>query len=149
MKNLFETDVYNESIKRINNLTPEAKNAWGKMNVSQMLAHCKVAFLVPLSEKQIPRIFMGRILAPFFKSKLYDDSPWKQNLPTSPNFKIVDERDFAVEKNELLSLVNKFYAAGPTGISKYPHPMFGKFTPEQWGKSMYKHVDHHLQQFGV
>ncbi|MEO6583456.1 MAG: DUF1569 domain-containing protein [Ferruginibacter sp.] len=149
MKNLFETDVYNESVKRINDLTPESKSRWGKMNVGQVLAHCKAAFMVPLSEKRLPRLFIGRIFGPFIKAKLYNESPWKKSLPTAPSLKIIDERDFNIEKNELLELVDKFYAAGPTGISKYPHPVFGKFTPEQWGKSMYKHLDHHLQQFGV
>jgi hypothetical protein len=29
------------------------------------------------------------------------------------------------------------------------HPMFGKMTADQWGRSMWKHLDHHLRQFGV
>lgn len=149
MRNLFEADTYTETLDRINNLSPELPAQWGKMNVAQMLAHCKEAFKVPLSEKQIPRMFIGRILGPFIKSKLYNEEPWKQNLPTSPNLIIRDQRDFNKEKQELLDLVNRFYAAGPMGISKYPHPFFGKITPEQWGESMYKHMDHHLNQFGV
>ena len=149
MQNLFDTDTYTEMVTRLNNLSPENKAEWGKMNVAQMLAHCKEAFKVPLSEKKLPRLFIGRILGPLIKSKLYNDSPWKQNLPTSPNFIIKDMRDFNLERRELLDLVNKFYAAGPMGITKYPHPMFGSFTPEQWGKSMFKHLDHHLRQFGV
>lgn len=149
MRNLFDTDTYTEIIARLDKLRPETQPEWGKMNVAQMLAHCKEAFKVPLSEKKLPRIFLGRILGPFFKAKLYNESPWKKNLPTSPNFKITDSREFTVEKQELISLVNKFYAAGPMGITKFPHPMFGSFTPEQWGKSMFKHLDHHLRQFGV
>lgn len=149
MKNLFETNTYIEIVDRVNDLSPAQPAQWGKMNVSQMLAHCKQTFKVPLSEKPLPRIFIGRIFAPFIKSKLYNEQPWKQNLPTAPDFIIKDEREFNKEKFELLDLINKFYAAGPTGISKYPHPFFGKFTPEQWGMSMFKHIDHHLQQFGV
>jgi len=149
MQNLFDTDTYTDMVARLNKLSPENMAQWGKMNVAQMMAHCKEAFKVPLSEKRLPRMFIGRILGPLIKDKLYNESPWKQNLPTSPNFRITDTRDFNLEKQELLSLVNKFYAAGPMGITKYPHPMFGSFTPEQWGKSMYKHLDHHLRQFGV
>lgn len=73
----------------------------------------------------------------------------EKNLPTAPNFIIKDERNFNDEKKKLMELLDKFYNAGPMGISKYPHPMFGKFTPEQWGMSMYKHLDHHLKQFGA
>lgn len=149
MENLFDTDTYTQTVARLNKLTPEKQATWGKMNVSQMLAHCKEAFKVPLSEKRLPRLFLGRIFGPFFKAKLYNESPWQQNLPTSPSFKITNTRDFNIEKQGLLELVNKFYAAGPMGITKYPHPMFGSLTPEQWGKSMYKHLDHHLRQFEV
>ena len=83
------------------------------------------------------------------KAKLYNEDPWKQNLPTAPSFLIKGERVFEKEKNELMELINKFYAAGPMGISKYPHPFFGRYSPEQWGKAMYKHLDHHLRQFGI
>jgi hypothetical protein len=149
MQNLFDAVTYNEVMERMNRLSPQAVGQWGKMNVSQMLAHCKEAFKVPLSEKKLPRIFMGRLIGWLIKSKLFNEEPWKKNLPTAPNFLIKDERNFAKEKKELMELINKFYAAGPMGISKHPHPFFGKFTPEQWGLSMYKHIDHHLRQFGV
>ena len=149
MQSLFDSNTYNEIIDRLNKLSPTSAAQWGKMNVAQMLAHCKEAFKVPLSEKKIPRIFIGRLLGWMIKSKLYSEDPWKKNLPTAPNFLIKDERNFNQEKQELVDLVNKFYKAGPTGISKHPHPMFGKFTMEQWGKSMYKHIDHHLRQFAA
>ncbi|HMJ46892.1 MAG TPA: DUF1569 domain-containing protein [Ferruginibacter sp.] len=149
MHSLFDLTTYTETIQRINQLTPGSAAGWGKMNVSQMLAHCKEAFRVPLTDRKLPRLFIGRLLGWAIRSKLYNDTPWAKNLPTSPAFRITDEREFHKEKQELLELVNKFYAAGPTGAGKFPHPMFGKFTPEQWGKGMYKHLDHHLKQFGV
>jgi len=149
MQSLFDTTTFNATVDRINNLSPHLPAQWGKMNVAQMCAHCKEAFKVPLSEKPLPRMFMGRIFGWMIKSKLYNEDPWKKNLPTAPNFLIKGERDFKTEKQNLIDLVNRFYAAGPTGVSKYPHPFFGKLTPQQWGVSMYKHLDHHLQQFGV
>lgn len=149
MKSLFDTDSYNEVILRLNNLTPQSQRKWGKMDVAQMLAHNSAPLKIPLSKKKLPRIFLGRLLGWIIKSKLYNDAPWKQNLPTSPDFMVKNQRVFDVEKKELNELIEAFYKAGPDGISKYPHPFFGKFTPEQWGKSMYKHLDHHFQQFGV
>lgn len=149
MKNLFDGGTYNEIIERINKLTPQSQRQWGKMNVAQMLAHCKEAFKVPLSDKKMPRMFLGLLIGWMIKAKLYNDSPWKRNLPTAPNFIIKDERDFEKEKKELTSLINQFYTGGPGNVGRFPHPMFGSFTTEQWGKSMYKHLDHHFQQFGV
>lgn len=149
MKNLFDKETHTEIINRINNLTPDTQRQWGKMKVSQMLAHCKEAFKVPLSDKKMPRNIIGLLIGWAFKKKLYNEDPWKKNLPTAPNFIIKDERDFEKEKQELTGLINQFYNGGPENVGRFPHPMFGSFTTEQWGKSMYKHLDHHLMQFGV
>lgn len=149
MKNLFDKDAYTEITNRINALTPQTQRQWGKMSVSQMLAHCKEAFKVPLSDKKMPRMFIGLLLGWAIKKKLYNDEPWKKNLPTAPNFIIKDERDFEKEKQELIGLINQFHNSGPGKVGRFPHPMFGTYTPEQWGQSMYKHLDHHLTQFGV
>ncbi|MFD1127776.1 DUF1569 domain-containing protein [Paenibacillus provencensis] len=29
-----------------------------------------------------------------------------------------------------------------------PHPFFGKLTSEEWSIGLYKHLDHHLKEFG-
>jgi len=149
MKNLFDKDTYAEIMDRMNALTPASQRQWGKMTAAQMMAHCKEAFKVPLSEKKMPRMFLGLLVGWMIKAKLYNESPWKQNLPTAPNFIIRDDRDFEKEKQELTELVNKFHQGGPENVGRFPHPMFGSFTKEQWGQSMYKHLDHHLKQFAV
>jgi hypothetical protein len=149
MKNLFDKDTYTEIINRINALTSQTQRQWGKMEVAQMLAHCKEAFKVPLSDKKMPRMFIGLLLGWAIKKKLYNEDPWKQNLPTAPNFIIKDSRDFEKEKQELITIINQFHNGGPGNVGQFPHPMFGTFTTEQWGMAMYKHLDHHLMQFGV
>lgn len=149
MKNLFDKSAYTEIINRINSLSLQSQRQWGKMTVAQMLAHSKEAFKVPLSNKKMPRSILGLLVGWMIKSKLYNDQPCKHNLPTAPNFIIKDDRDFEKEKQELVAMISQFHHAGPGNVGKYPHPMFGTFTPEQWGQSMYKHLDHHLMQFGV
>ncbi len=149
MKNLFDKETYGEIINRMNALTPASQHQWGKMDAAQMLAHCKEAFKVPLSDKKMPRMFMGLMIGWMIKPKLYNESSWKKNLPTAPNFIIKDSRDFEKEKQGLTDLINQFYNDGPDNVGRFPHPMFGSFTSDQWGKSMYKHLDHHLKQFNV
>lgn len=149
MKSLFEKPVYEEIITRVNSLTPQSERQWGKMNVAQMLAHCKEAFKVPLSEKSPPKVYPFALFGWMMKSKLYDDMPWKPNLPTAPGFKIKEERNFENEKTGLTALVSRFHQSNPAAIEKIIHPVFGKYTAEQWGKAMYKHLDHHLRQFSV
>lgn len=149
MKNLFDKETYNEICSRMNALSANSQRQWGKMNAAQMLAHCKEAFKVPLSDTKMPRMLIGLLIGWAFKKKLYNDEPWKKNLPTAPNFIIKDDRDFEKEKAELMGMINAFHQGSPAKVGKFPHPMFGSFTPEQWGQSMYKHLDHHLMQFGV
>jgi hypothetical protein len=63
--------------------------------------------------------------------------------------KRADERDLGKERERLLGLIDKFAAGGAAGCTKNPHSFFGKMTPEEWAILMYKHLDHHLRQFGV
>lgn len=149
MKSIYHEEAYNEIISRLNKLTPNSRRLWGKMNVAQMMAHCNGPIKVGLADKPAPRMLMGRLMGWMMKSKLYNDSAWSKNLPTSPDFKITNERDFNEEKTNLLSLINAFHKDGPLKAGRFPHPFFGTFTNEQWGKSIYKHLDHHLKQFGV
>jgi hypothetical protein len=149
VKNLFDKETHNEILHRIHYLTPVTYSHWGKMNVAQMLAHCREAFKIPLSSKPHRRMLLGLLIGWAMKKKLYDDSPWEKNLPTAPNFHIHGERNFETERDGLVSMINSFYEKGSAGIGDKIHPMFGKFTAEQWGKSMWKHLDHHLRQFGV
>ncbi len=149
MKNLFDKDTYTEIINRLNTLTPNTQRQWGKMNVAQMLAHCKEAFKVPLSDKKMPRSILGLLVGWMIKSKLYNDEPWKRTCQRPPILSLKMNVILKKKSRSLLAMINQFHHAGPGNVGKYPHPMFGAFTPEQWGQSMYKHLDHHLMQFGV
>jgi hypothetical protein len=73
----------------------------------------------------------------------------QQNAPTDKSFIVSEERDFVKERARLISLIDRFATAGPHGCTKHPHCFFGKLTPAQWGTGMYKHLDHHLRQFGA
>lgn len=89
-----------------------------------------------------------RLLYKGFKKNMYSDKPWKHNLPTAPGFKVLDKRDFLEEKHKLVSLVNDFHEER-VKKTRDPHPAFGHLTYDQWGQVQYKHLDHHLRQFGV
>src|SRR5688572_29554144 len=109
VKSLFDKIAYQEILNRLDKLTPATAGLWGKMNVGQMLTHCKRAFRVPLSEKPLPRMFIGRLIGWIAKPKLYNDKPWGKNLPTSPSFIVKDERGFEKAKKALVELVEQFH----------------------------------------
>ncbi len=149
VKNLFDQQAYDEIMIRLQNLSAGSERQWGKMTAAQMLAHCKEAYKVPLTSKKLKRKLISYIIGWAFRPILYNEKKYRQSLPTAPNFIIKDERDFEKEKSEMLSIVKAFHERGAVGIGDKVHPMFGPMTAEQWGKSMWKHLDHHLRQFGV
>ena len=147
VKNLFEPAVKQEIEDRINRLTSQSLPKWGKMNVAQMLAHLQEPMAIALDGKSVKVNWLMKMIFPLLKSKLWDDKPYKQNLPTSPSFITYgSEKDFEKEKHGLLNMVNRFTEAN---ILSDRHPVFGKLTKENWSKATWKHIDHHLQQFGV
>lgn len=146
VKNLFDAAVKEEIISRINQLTPNSKAVWGKMNVGQMLAHLQMPIGVGLGTHHIKRSFIGFIFGPIAKKMLYNDKPFQKNLPTDKSFIMTDAKDFEKEKQRLIEMINNF--TEPNMVNT-PHPFFGKLTKEQWSMGSWKHLDHHLQQFGV
>ncbi len=149
MKNLFNTADVALLKNRIEQLTPASQRKWGKMQVAQMLAHCNAAMEVATAKKFPPRIFIGRIIGPLVKPAFFNERPFTKNAPTDKSFVIKDERDFAAEKNKLLNLIQQFADNGEAGVTTHPHSFFGKLTPTEWARGMYKHIEHHLVQFGV
>ena len=149
MESLFSENAYQSIMNRLNQLNNNSEANWGKMNVAQMLNHCQFPLKVAMQELQLerPNTFK-RLLFSAFKSSLYNDKPWKQNLPTAPPFIVTDDKEFDAEKASLIKKIEQFHKQ-KDHTEWPPHPMFGKFTAEQWGQMQYKHLDHHLKQFGV
>ena len=147
VKDLFDPSVKQEIIGRINKLTSQTQGQWGKMNVSQMLAHVQMPIRIAFGTHKPKGSFLLRLIGPLFKSKLWDEKPYKQSLPTDPTFVMTGlEKDFEKEKTALIDLVNNF---NETSIQGEQHPVFGKLTKYNWSKATWKHLDHHLRQFGV
>jgi Protein of unknown function (DUF1569) len=150
MKNLFEATTANEVKERIARLGPNSDRQWGKMTAPQALAHCAATMEFAVGDRNEPRMFIGRILGPLVKSKvLKDDEPLRRNTPTAKSLVVSDERDLAKERQRLCVLIDRFSTGGPQECTKHPHTFFGPLTPDEWSTLMYKHLDHHLRQFGV
>ncbi len=146
VKNLFASDAKQFIIERINKLTSESKPLWGKMNVAQMLAHCQMPMGVALGSHKLKGGIILKLIGPFFKKLLFNEKPFKRNLGTDRSFIITDQRKFEEEKQKLVDMINRFTEAN---MVDEPHPFFGKLTKEEWSKGTWKHLDHHLMQFGV
>lgn len=149
MKNLFDKESFDEIMGRLNNLTPQSERQWGKMNVAQMMAHCCAALEVAQGDRIRKRGLLGYLFGGMYKKKYVYENSFKRNDPTDPTFKIVDERDFQIERARLIKHIERFYNGGPNQVTKADHPFFGKMTPAEWGLLSYNHLNHHLKQFNV
>ena len=147
---VFDKNVSEQIIKRINTLTPATTPKWGKMNVAQMLAHCNVTYEMVYEDKHPkPGAIMKFILKSFIKKVVTGDKPYKHNSQTAPAFIMTDQKEFDMEKNRLINYITKTQQLGESHFNNKESHSFGPLTGEEWNTMFYKHLDHHLSQFGV
>ena len=150
MKNVFNKQDSLDIIERINKLTPSTPALWGKMNVSKMLAHCNVTYEFIYTDKHPkPNPFMKLILKLFVKKLVVSNQTYKKNNPTAPAFIISDEKIFETEKNNLINYITTTQELGESHFNGKESHSFGKLNTSEWNNMFYKHLDHHLSQFGV
>lgn len=150
MKNLFEAARVEEVKARVMRLTPHSERLWGKMNAPQAVAHCSAVLELAAGKILPPRMLLGRLIGRVVKPKaLGNDEPVPRNMPTMESLAVRDERNLETERKRLCGLIDRFVAVGPEGCTAHPHSFFGRLTPQEWAVLMYKHLDHHLRQFGV
>jgi hypothetical protein len=149
MNSLFEPEITREIIDRINKLIAGTKPLWGKMTVSQMLAHMQPPLRVALGQEKLKKGLMGFLFGKIVKKQMVNETPFKKNLPTDPGFIVKEEKDFEEEKRKLIDLVQRFSAEPKENLETRVHPFFGKLSANEWNVLHWKHLDHHLRQFGV
>jgi hypothetical protein len=150
LPNIFTQEVAENVIQRIEKLTPTTVGKWGKMNVSQMLAHCSVTYEMVYEDKHPrPNILVRLVLKTFVKSGVVNETPYKQSLRTAPQFLITDTKNFENEKNRLIAYIRKTQKLGENHFEGKESHSFGKLNKTEWNNMFYKHLDHHLSQFGV
>lgn len=151
VKDIFNKAVADEVINRINQLTPELHPNWGKMSVDQMVAHCNIPYQYTFEPEkfQKPNFFKKFFLKSFVKNLVVSEKPYKPNGPTAPEFIIKGSKDFEKEKNLLIANIQKSQELGRTYFEGKENHSFGKLSAQEWNNMFYKHIDHHLRQFGI
>ena len=150
MQNLFDSVVVADVKVRIGRLRSDSARQWGKMTPGQAMAHCAAGMELALGDQRPSRMFIGRLLGPLVKKRvLANEDPMKRNSPTDKRLIVADDRDLGAESRRLIALIDRFQTGGRTACTTHPHTFFGPLAPEEWAVLMYKHVDHHLRQFGA
>ncbi|WP_407534605.1 DinB family protein [Elizabethkingia miricola] len=119
------------------------------MTVSEMLIHCNSCNRQILEEsrgdkKTTIKQYLLRVLA------LYIAPNFKKNIKGELRHITKGKANvsgFEEQRNEFILLIGEFPANDhPLTLS---HPAFGNISTNEWGIAAYKHMDHHLRQFGV
>ncbi len=152
MKTLANSTDKQEILTRVAALTPASQRRWGSMTPNGMLCHMNDSFKSTMGQRNLktlkpplPRRFMMFVA-------LWVPLKWPPGIPTAPE---CDQKiggtppvDFESDRAEFYALFERF-TQQPRLFEWQPHPMFGSMTDKEWMRWGYRHMDHHLRQFGV
>jgi len=148
MRSILTASDRAEINRRLRSLSAVSVRQWGSMDVVEMLRHLRLSARMTLGDLPVPssnkRVFQ---LFPLKHLILYV-LPFPKGAPTAPELKPSDGEGFEAEQAALLELLERI-GTGPGEGAGPAHPLFGPLTRREWGVLTYKHVDHHLKQFGA
>jgi len=150
MSSFFHEPDYHALLRRVDTLSPDSQRRWGRMTVQGMVCHLNDAFLLMLGDRATRakgNLFLRTVVRfVAFSTPI----PWPKGAKTAPE---ADQEqtgtppgDFDRDVSTLRSLMERFDKEGRGGLY---HPIFGNLTPGEVGRWGYRHLDHHLRQFGV
>jgi hypothetical protein len=148
-KNLLDNAAVKNIIARVMQLQPYQKAIWGEMNATEMLLHCNLCNTQILSGdmpyqptgfKQLLLRILALYIAPDFKKNV-------ASAPRNHTKGIIKQNEFENQRIQFIAIMHEF--ARRTTPIILTHPAFGNLNTNQWGIAAWKHMDHHLRQFGV
>ena len=149
MNSIYDKVSNDTIIVRINKLSVESKPLWGKMNAAQMCKHCSIATDIAFGKGELKVNFLMRLLGKLLKKKVFYGGDMGKNSPTAKEFIVSESLDLEKTKVEFIERFSRFANEGTAAIKTMNHPFWGKMTYEDWDALLWKHTNHHLEQFGV
>lgn len=150
LPSVFSEETTKKSLERLANLNFDTKAKWGTMTAAQMLAHANVSYdLAEGRADNKANFVMKFLLKLLIKPMVTNEKPYPKNSKTAPVFIIADARDFEIEKEKLIANIKDTQQKGASYYEGKNNPSFGPLTALEWNNLFYKHLDHHLKQFGV
>jgi len=148
MKNILNQPDRARVIERLNQLTPTSQRQWGKMSAEEMLWHCRAQIELALNERTTAKKGEGMLAFPPVRWLALYGPPWPKGAMTAPEMNVENvQPDLEAFEQERRLLFEKIEAFLQT-TDHSPHPLFGKMSQRDWGRVVWKHLDHHLRQFG-
>lgn len=146
--------ITKECMPLFKRLPADTAGKWGKMNSQQMVEHVVAFFLVSNEKIKFDLVTPAEHL-PKYREFLFSDKEFRENTK-APAGVIGEEAlplryatmDLALENLE--KSINAFENYFKDHADKKTmHPVFGELNYEEWVLLHYKHITHHLKQFGL
>jgi len=149
MKSIFEPETYEETLQRLKTLQADSIAEWGVMSVGQAVKHMQGPIDQASGRLVINVPFFFSLIGPYYGQKYIKGADFENGAPTVPQYIVVNEPDFEKERILLIEKLTGLVDAGTARLERLRHPLFGNLTTQEWGHLQWKHLDHHLRQFGV
>ena len=147
MPTLHDPHTRAQIVERIRSLTGDEQRQWGTMDVAKMLAHAADQLRMAIGDVKTgpPR---GALRFAPTRFLLVHVLPWPKGRATAPvEAFTTPPLEFAGDRSALVALVERFGQCDPKRLAR-THPIFGPMTAADWGVLSWRHLDHHLRQFG-
>jgi hypothetical protein len=122
------------------------------MNVLEMVEHLTIGLELSMSYKEY-FIKTPEEQIPAFQRWLMTDKPFRPGSPMPKNFEdfqAPDGQDLDATKERFLEKLRLFKKTAEEDQNYWSvHESFGKLNAEQTRQLHFKHITHHLTQFGV
>ncbi len=147
MRNIFQTDTRQQLRERAGRLQRDTPARWGKSNAHQIVCHLSDQLRMALGE--IPGAPVNGVLGKWPLNKLLIYLlPWPKGAPTPREAWSTPPQDWEKDLEQFHHLLERL--AAEENREQWPaHPLFGGMNARDWGRLTYRHIDHHLRQFGV
>ena len=148
MKTMWDAPCQLEIRDRVARLSPERKGEWGKLSAPEMVCHLAESLKMALGDLPVTRKNVP-IRYPPLKQLIVYLLPFPKGVPTAPELLTRSPRAWNADVADLQALVDRFVARGSETTPWVEHPAFGRLSRRAWGVLVYRHMDHHLRQFGA
>jgi len=145
--------ILNESdraaiFNRVRSLSASSTARWGRMSVTGMLQHLRLSAQMAVGELEVADSNKRAFQVFPLKHLILYVLPFPKGAPTAPELHPGAAPSLEEERAALLALMDRI-GAGPREGPGPAHPLFGPLSWREWAAATYKHVDHHLKQFGA
>jgi hypothetical protein len=145
MPTLLDSAEREALLQRVRRLQPSSQPRWGTFTAPKMVCHLADSLRVGLGDLPAKRVdtILSRTLIKWLV--VYSPvQPPPGKIQTAPEMLTSGPTTWVEDLTTVEALIGRM-ASTPTTVT---HPFFGPLDHEGWGRLTWKHLDHHLRQFG-